>query len=304
MIPSDLLWQKGYSQLMRRDWFNLLYPILGNPRMASVFKFLEERANKKVRIMPDQKNIFAPFDIFSPEDTKLIVLGKHPLLYFSMGSNGLAYSYAKGTDPPSTYQLFRKCIEFAEKQELFSGEYYQKYAEIERIEDQLLRLIVEKKELPVGDSYAITEIEKEYWNFSGYLEEERDLIDMGWYEKDTVYFNPMDTLANQGVLLINAAPTLEFASKESVNIHHNAWNWFTSNLISLLSDEMDENIFFAFEEGPKNLIEGRVDENKHLVLTPEKLTPEYLFTQKINNHIIATKGVKKIIDFKIFLENE
>jgi hypothetical protein len=66
---------------------------------------------------------------------------------------------------------------------------------------------------------------------------------------------------------------------------------------------MENLVFLAWEKDPASLLQGMVDEQKHLLLTPDsKNIRSFPLTEKINNYIKEHKGVKKIIDFNIFYE--
>ena len=297
MIDKELLWKKGYSQHITRSWYDFLYPIFGDPRMVNVFKFLEEQHGIS-NLTPKQQDIFAPFDYFRPEDLKIVVLGHTPQLHVPHYNNGLSYSYRKHEPIPIVTSQLVSCIKFCEKQQLNSGDYFEKYTDLHKLESECAWLIQELDSTDESNQDEVARINDRYYTISCCIDEEKELIDMNWHRSGVHSMFPTEDLAHQGMLMLNMCPTVMVDSASTIFQHENIWNWFTSQVIELISTELENVIFFAFEDKPRNLLEGLVDERKHLILIPEEL-PGYSLTEKVNEYIKKHRGVKKIIDFSI-----
>lgn len=303
---KDILWDTVYSGLMRKDWYEVLYPILSSSSMRNVYAFLHGLDSKisEGQVTPIFKNIFAPFDIFNPEQTKLVILGDSPNLYVPGNNNGLAYSFKHNTEKEwnrKEERMLYTAIESCEFQNLCDDLYKIKYKNLQKLKYDAKQLKRFLDESPVQDSVDT----QEYFQLLSEIESELEHLDVEWYPTNPSTEFPMDNLALQGVLMMYVTPTITVNTPTNTIKHRNAWKGFTEGVLNILSEQFKNLIFLTFEDRPTELVKNLVDSKKHLLMPikdSDALVDNYI-TIKINNFINATRGGRKVIDFKLIEKN-
>lgn len=88
-------------------WANIL-----KPETIKLANALEEKAQQKRSegqiIFPEQQNVFRAFQLVSPEECKVIIIGQDPYINVNQ-ANGLAFAVNSGIPcPPSLKNIFRE----------------------------------------------------------------------------------------------------------------------------------------------------------------------------------------------------
>lgn len=304
---KELLWSTVYSKLIRKDWFDLLYNTLSNPGMKNVFTFLHGLNSSLIegKVTPEFKNIFAPYDIFTPTQTKVVIVGDYPNLYLAENNNGLAYSF-KATSSNGWRRKEEKslyaAIESCEFQNLCGDLYEKKYEYFNKFKEEIRNLKREIDELSVADS----RYQDEYFKLVAEAEAELEELDVEWYSEKGNKDFPFNNIANQGVLMMYLTPTVSVGSSINSQKHRNAWKGFTEGVLTTLSERLSDLVFLTFENRPKEIVANLVDPKKHLILDCKSADnlQDFYITSRINEFIAATQGYKKVIDFRLMLKNE
>jgi uracil DNA glycosylase len=294
---KELLWDRVYGKLLLRNWFDFFYNYLSSKEMYKIFEALKLYPN----VTPEYNNIFAPFDLFGPPHLKMVILTDMPDIDQSDANNGLGMSYRRGLALPTEVNHFISHIRYCEFHGVCSDLYNKKYRYLTRLLDEA-RNLKSSEEIEL-DSYSAAE----YFKTLQEIDSEREKLDIEWYSPNSSWQYPLEHLASQGVLLMNVIPTLSTGRRDMIQAHRNTWKDFTEMVIHNISDKLDNLIFLSFQERPNEIIKNLVNDEKHLVITypdPDELTSskKFFLTSIINEQITATKGVEKVIDFRLIFE--
>lgn len=95
----------------REDWFSAMEMSGGRGRASGVLEVLEKvkgRIDEGAIVHPKESEIFAAFEFFQPDRTKVVLLGQDP--YHGAGqAHGLCFSVRKGVPaPPSLRNIFKE----------------------------------------------------------------------------------------------------------------------------------------------------------------------------------------------------
>ncbi|MCX6119213.1 MAG: uracil-DNA glycosylase [Proteobacteria bacterium] len=93
---------------MSPDWYRCLSPILHEPRMQSLTKYLQSRLNSHAPIFPSYAEWFYAFQVTPLNKVHTIILGQDP--YHGVGqAHGLCFSVPDGVPlPPSLKNIFKE----------------------------------------------------------------------------------------------------------------------------------------------------------------------------------------------------
>ena len=99
---------KNVFDSLSNEWHNKLLPILGEDYFKDIDNFIAKEQGSYT-IYPPVEQIFTAFNLTSPKDVKVVIIGQDPY-HGENQAHGLAFSVASGVIPPPSLRNIFKAI--------------------------------------------------------------------------------------------------------------------------------------------------------------------------------------------------
>lgn len=214
------------------DWQELLKDELDSLNFAKIISFLN---SQNTTIYPPKELIFNAFNLCKPSDLKVIIIGQDP--YHNAGeAMGLAFSVPSDIKiPPSLKNIFKEICDDLEVD--LNGD-----------------LINYNCNIYKGL------VKNQYFNHNMQLAKAKRGFTCG----------DLTSWANQGVLLLNTALTVE--QNRPASHSKIGWQIFTAGVIRVINAKFDHCVFMLWGNHAKNLA-SLIDSNRHMILKAAHPSP-------------------------------